>query len=333
MPGSSKSKPATHPLVEALNPDPARPPQPSVKLFGLPGPAPDADHTRLWLDEGLSSYLDVPNGAILYSKTLPDDAGTVVWVAADAALTHGSVSSHETQASFLTGELAATHLAGAAGAAGATAPGAIPVHPLPTIPSACGPCITHIAPCTHPPACPALTVSPSACGPCITETCPQTYLGPCLSNPAICPPTRVPPCPLQSFPGPCAIPTLPPACPITHAPPCPITQAPPCPTHFPPCPITQAPPCPTHFPPCPITQAPPCSLLIWVCQQPSAAGPCFSVHAICPTPSAVQHCGAESQFGCAAPSVQTICPPPSAVGGCPSTIACGGPGGAGGMGQ
>jgi hypothetical protein len=110
---ASKKKPAIHPLVAALNPDPAEPPRQAVKLFGLPGDSPDADDTRLWLDVGLTSYVDVATDAILYSKTLPDDAGTILWVETGTQLSYGSVTSFTAQADFLAGSITATHLSGA----------------------------------------------------------------------------------------------------------------------------------------------------------------------------------------------------------------------------
>ncbi|HVD39715.1 MAG TPA: hypothetical protein VNC16_01770 [Solirubrobacterales bacterium] len=107
-----------HPLVEALASDPSQPPKPATRLFGYPGPAADSKSTRLWLDEELSSYVDVPNDAILHSKTLDDDAGTILWVDPTATLTHGSPGAQEVQAEFLGGTIAQRNLAGAAPAAG-----------------------------------------------------------------------------------------------------------------------------------------------------------------------------------------------------------------------
>ena len=57
-----------HPLVEALNPNPADPPRPTVKLFGLPGSSTSDEHTRLWLDGDLTSYVDVPTRTFFTSR-------------------------------------------------------------------------------------------------------------------------------------------------------------------------------------------------------------------------------------------------------------------------
>ncbi len=219
-----------HPLVQALVPDPKQPPQPTVKLVGLPGTSPDASATRLWLDHDLSSYVDVPSGAVLYNKTLPEDGGSVLWVSADAKLNYGSVGSHTAQGSYLGGSIVQQNLAGAAGYGA-------PTYTPPPYQAPYGTPSVHAI-------CPTPTATPSAYVPChVTYTPPcghVTYLHPCV------PPTHVPPC------GP----------PITHVPPCGnATYAPPCGliTHVPPCgPVTydaQCTPHVTHNPPCPVAQA------------------------------------------------------------------------------
>jgi hypothetical protein len=289
-----------HPLVQALNPDPAKPPQRAVKLFGLPGASPTAGETRLWLDSELTSYVDIPDDAILYSKELPDDAGTVVWAAVDAKLTYGSVTSHATQADFLSGAITSAHLAGAAAGPGGAA-GPVPTPPV-TLPSACGVCPSLPGACVSLPFCPSEAMPPSHCLPCPTQP------GRCPSLP-FCPseamlPTHCVPCP--THPGRC--PSLP-FCPSEAMPP---SHCFPCQTHPPICP--------------PLTQ-------IWVC-QPSQLIPCQpSVHVLCPTPTAVFHCPTvqicPSRL---CPSVSVPCQTAQA---CPSafcppqSLGCGGPGGFG----
>jgi hypothetical protein len=211
-----------HPMVQDMNPDPAKPPQQTVKLFGLPGSSSSADHTRLWLDADLTSYVDVPDVAILHSNTLPDDAGTVLWVAADAKLSHGSVSSHETQAGFLAGSITATHLPEAAGAAAGMATGPVPTPPVTAVlpcapygghfpslpicpseamtPTHCMPCPSHVGPCVSLPYCRSEAMPPSHCTPCggtqppicgpvtYVAGCQPSYAGPCMTNPVICHP-------------------------------------------------------------------------------------------------------------------------------------------------
>ena len=295
MPAPKKGLPV-HPLVAALNPDPSKPPRRALKIFGLPGDSPSADETRLWLDADLTSYVDVPAEAILHSTTLSEDRGTILWVDVDAKLSYGSVTSHAAQADFLTGQVTAAHMPGAPGGVPDAAGGVWPTPPVTVFPSQCGACPTHGGPCLSLPFCPSEAMAPSHCAPC------PTHGGPCLSLP-FCPSEAMAP----SHCAPC--PTRPPICPPLTLP----SGCGPCPTHFWLCP-------PSHFGPCP-TQPPICSPPSW---------PCPSVHAICPTPTAV-----------VCPSVHTICPSrvcpsvavpcqtaeacPSAI--CPQTQACGGPGG------
>lgn len=247
-----------HPLVQALVPDPKQPPQPTVKLVGLPGTSPDASSTRLWLDHDLSSYVDVPSGSVLYNKTLPEDGGSVLWVAADAKLNYGSVGSHTAQGSYLGGSIVQQNLAGAAGYGASTytpAPYQTP-YGTPSVHTICPTPTATFAPChvTHTPPCPPP--------------------GAVVSIPIICFPTHEPPCVLPPTHMPCAYGTYGPPCgpPITHVPPCGnATYAPPCglpvthttpfcpPTHVPPCgPVTydaQCTPHATSSPPCPVVQA------------------------------------------------------------------------------
>jgi hypothetical protein len=110
--GRGKGVP-NHPLVEALASDPSKPPERATKLFGFPGPAADADTTRLWLDAELTTYVDVPNDAIIHSQTLENDKGTILWVDPAAKLTYSSTQSHEVQAEFLGGSIAERNLGAA----------------------------------------------------------------------------------------------------------------------------------------------------------------------------------------------------------------------------
>jgi hypothetical protein len=113
-----------HPLVEALASDPNQPPGRATRLFGLPGPAADANSTRLWLDSDLTSYVDVPNDAILHSHTLENDQGTTLWVDPAAKLTYSRTQSHEVQADFLSGSIAQGNLGAAMPPSGAVFPAA-----------------------------------------------------------------------------------------------------------------------------------------------------------------------------------------------------------------
>jgi hypothetical protein len=187
-----------HPLVEALASDPNQPPEKATKLFGYPGPAADKDATRLFLDTDLSSYVDVPNEAILHSQTLPDDQGTYLWVDPKAKLTFSSTQSHEVQADFLGGPIATANLANAAPVTGTAQ--------FTTVATACRPslgftctaidCPTHLLGC-H------IVSAPTRC-PTVAPLCPI------LSAPTHCP-TVAPLCPeLVSAATRC--PTVPPLC-------------------------------------------------------------------------------------------------------------------------
>ncbi len=178
-----------HPLVAALASDPGKPPTNATKLFGYPGPAAEKGATRLWLDHDLTTYVDIPGDAILHSQTLPDDQGTYIWVDPEAKLTYSSTQSHDVQADFLGGSIAARNLAGApvgiggvgGGGARTTAVAAIcslsagcsvlpncgessfPDCPS-TVEAICGE--THPTPatvCTHLPECPQQVSVPTNC--------------------------------------------------------------------------------------------------------------------------------------------------------------------------
>ncbi len=171
-----------HPLVDALAGDPSAPPQKTVKLFGFPGRSAEADTTRLWLDLDLNEFVDVPNDAIRYSKTLPDDEGTMLWVDAGASLRHGAAQSRDVQAEFLGGEITGEHLGGAAGAAGGF--GGPQAYGWPTTYPGCPPPPTFFR-------CPTLDCPPSyhyIC-PSYRYSCPSRFT--CPSYRYICPSTKI----------------------------------------------------------------------------------------------------------------------------------------------
>ena len=292
-------------LVQVLVPYPAKPSQQAVKLLGLPGSSPNAGETRLWLDAELTSYVDIPDDAILYAKELPDDAGTIVWVAVDANLSYGSVSSHTAQAGFLGGAIASAHLAGAAAGHGPRGPRR--PHPRPIRPED-----VHAAGSVPEPAClsvrgagdraalPTLfgralslpfsrTRAPSQCFACQTEPpiCPP------FSQIWVCQPTQVGPCPSQA--------------------PCP-SQTGPCPSVHNVCPPTHIGPCPSVHTLCPTPSA--------LLQCPTAAT-CPSVHVLCPTPSALLECPTRL---CPSVAVPVSQPPASDNVLSTAELACGGPG-------
>jgi hypothetical protein len=262
VPTPKKKGPDVNPLVAALNPDPAQPPRRTYKLWGLPGPSPSSAQTRLWLDGELTSYVDVPNDSIAYSKTLDDDAGTILWVDADAPVTFGSVAERTPQADFLSGSITASHLAAAA--AGGVAPTPA-VAPLPSLVPCAGP--------THP-----------ICATVQTECLPHTVVA-CPSVAILCP-THVVGCPSVPV-GACPPPHTVVACPSvqvvcpTHLLGCPSVQVV-CPTHFAGCPSVPAIACPSHQVPCASVHAPPVCGIPTHVNCPSVTSPCPShLQALC----------------------------------------------------
>jgi hypothetical protein len=154
-------------LVEALAPDPSKPPERATRLFGYPGASPEENATRLWLDLDLTSFVDIPNDAIRHSQTHGDD-GTTVWIDPGATLTYGNVQSQQVQADFLSGSISQQHLAGAAagGGLGPLGPGQVPTPPA-TLAVVCTPSVLRPCGFTQRPHC------------WYTETCWPTHIPPC----------------------------------------------------------------------------------------------------------------------------------------------------------
>jgi hypothetical protein len=168
-----------HPLVAALQPDPKKPPTRTVKLFGFPGKAADAATTRLWLDADLVNYVDIPTSAVHYSTTLPDDGGSILWVALDAQLAYGSMGGSGASADFLSGSIASQQFGGLPPG------GPTPVPPTVLGPCPSLPCPTQLLVC-HTIRCPSL---PTHC-PSTTLVCASII---CPTRPAVC----------QTLPGNC----------------------------------------------------------------------------------------------------------------------------------
>lgn len=202
-----KPKIEQHPLVEALVSDPAKPPERTTKLFGLPGKSADPNATRLWFDDDLTSYVEFPNEAIRHSRELPDDEGTIVWVAADAELSYGSVTSHAAQADFLTGSITAAHLGAFPGPAGGPGFPTFGGCPVPTQFPPCG--YTVYPGCPPPPTisptllpcCKPVTITPwqcpthqVICRPSVFTRCPSINTI-CITHSPICHPSALIACP------------------------------------------------------------------------------------------------------------------------------------------
>ena len=105
-------------IVRDLVPDPGQPPPDSVVLRGFMGKSDRDGHRRLYLDDSLSSWVEIPEEEILHVETTPDDeSGTAIWVKRSAQLETKSVQSASAPAEFLSGDIAGA-------AAGGLRPGA-----------------------------------------------------------------------------------------------------------------------------------------------------------------------------------------------------------------
>jgi len=209
--GRSKGVPH-HPLVEALASDPNLPPKKATRLFGYPGPAAAAKSTRLWLDTELTSYVDVPDDAILHSQTLDNDEGTILWVDPTATLTQSATQEQEVQADFLAGSIAHRNLAGAP----ATVDWSPQLTIERTIATVCRPTLartgclqTELPPCGVSFNIPCVSKG-IACisvnAPCPTDPpiCGPIQTVRCITRGIVCP---TPPTQIESAMGPCPPPT------------------------------------------------------------------------------------------------------------------------------
>jgi hypothetical protein len=238
-------------LVTKIVSDPKNPPN-TLLLTGFLGKSSDAGHVRLYLNEELSDYVDIPETAILHieemSKGESPLGGNYVWIQRDAQLVYGPVTAAGIRGSFLEGRIQQQFLPAAPAAA------AIP-RPFTSTDPACtefGPrCPTTVGPrCTQfGPRCRTdFLPCPTDIGP--APLCPDT-----VSDPR-CPPHTAPDprCPPVTVPDPRCPPTVPdPRCP----PPPPTTVGPRC-TQF-------GPRCRTDFLPCPTEVGPRCTRFGPVC--------------------------------------------------------------------
>jgi hypothetical protein len=94
-------------IVRDLVPDPGQPPPESVVLRGYMGKSDRDGHRRLYLDDSLSSWVEIPEDEILHVETTPEDeSGTSIWVKRSAQLETKRVESATAPAEFLTGDIA-----------------------------------------------------------------------------------------------------------------------------------------------------------------------------------------------------------------------------------
>ena len=77
--------------------DPNEPPNATL-LSGYLGSSSEEAHVRLYLDEGLSRYVEIPEKAILHTQELPPEqsplGGSLVWIDRKAEVIHGKAGAY-----------------------------------------------------------------------------------------------------------------------------------------------------------------------------------------------------------------------------------------------
>ncbi len=217
--------------VDQLVPDPANPPQLQV-LTGYRGRSAQENQTRLYSDLELSSWVDVPNDAILLTREEPGEHGlplTLVWTALDAQVQTGPQAAQGGGAEWFQGQVAQDF-----GEAALPGGGPIPLR-TPVIP-----CNTPLFGCPTPPR--LCLPTPGIACPSVVIRCPT----PQIRCTPFCPtrPNLTPCCPSQQI-------RCTPVCPTNNlrTPCCPFTRQPPCPSIGIACTVIQ---CPTRNQPnCP----------------------------------------------------------------------------------
>jgi len=110
-------------FVSEVVKDPKAPPD-ALLLSGFIGDSLEPGHTRLYFDPQLRGYVEIPNDAILYSRTIPETVsplgGAYLWIKRDAEIIQTATARFK--ARFLEGRIATAYGADAGVAAG-TAPG------------------------------------------------------------------------------------------------------------------------------------------------------------------------------------------------------------------
>lgn len=113
-------------------------------LSGYLGSSSEEGHVRLYLDEELCRYVEIPEKVIRHTQELPPEqsplGGSLVWIDREAEVLHGAAGSERRKATFLEGQIAQDYI-GSAGGIGAT-----DVHP--TLSPGCGQ--SQYGPCIPP---------------------------------------------------------------------------------------------------------------------------------------------------------------------------------------
>lgn len=105
-------------FVERIVRDPNEPPD-VLLLSGYLGSSSEEGHVRLYLDEELCRYVEIPEKAIRHTQELPPEqsalGGSLVWLDRNAEVVHGPVGSDRRKATFLEGQIAQDYIGGAGG--------------------------------------------------------------------------------------------------------------------------------------------------------------------------------------------------------------------------
>ncbi|HEX3581561.1 MAG TPA: hypothetical protein VH087_07340, partial [Thermoanaerobaculia bacterium] len=109
----AEKDPAYSPFVQAVAGDGSSAPEVRM-LKGWLGPSGEEGHVRLYLDASLSTYVDIPRDAVLYSEEIPNSHPSgerTVWVKSGAEVKEGG-SALARAAKFLTGSVQQDYVGG-----------------------------------------------------------------------------------------------------------------------------------------------------------------------------------------------------------------------------
>lgn len=182
-------------FVKKLVPDPASPPD-TLLLSGFLGASSEENHTRLYFDMELASYIEIPDEAILHTEPLSADrsglGGSYVWIKRDAEVIHGKVGVQRPKAKFFEGPIMQQYSGAAAmpgapqAGAGAGMSWACSQFVACRMPSIAGDCelVSAITPCPVPAsqAQGGLVICTTA-SQCCVET---SVYSPCITNTSLC---------------------------------------------------------------------------------------------------------------------------------------------------
>jgi hypothetical protein len=166
--------------------DPNEPPSVTL-LSGYLGSASEEGHVRVYLDEELCRYVEIPEKAIRHTQELSPEqsplGGSLVWIDRDAEVVHGAAGSERRKATFLEGRIAEDYMGGGSDYLS-------------------GGITTQTRECVGPP---PTSVGPS-CGPSRLRPCiPQTEIPGCRTRTGIYCTRLGPGCGLTSFDPVCTI--------------------------------------------------------------------------------------------------------------------------------